>query len=345
MAANAESKGQSDDPISLFIDEQRYHGKSERTLNAYNRVLRNFEAYALYNDTGSKDFEQLDRRDCMRWVHSQRGDLAESTIASYASYVNRFFRYMVEIGEFQSNPMQLVMEQMPESIDQDPVRRDISIEQMRIFLDTIDHPLTKVIVLTFLKTGIRVGELCNLDLRDLALETPLLNQIKPRPVVEAHGPALFVDSDIDRGDRINGEERISSNKRQRATIIPLDQELQAAISEWLAIRPDSYSDANPLFVDTGSSWGQRIDPEGVRYRVRRIAESYGWHTNGGDASNNVTPHYFRHFFTTHMRDRIGDRGVVKYLRGDVADDIIDTYTHNWGDRVRRRYERHIYQLL
>jgi integrase len=41
----------------------------------------------------------------------------------------------------------------------------------------------------------------------------------------------------------------------------------------------------------------------------------------------VTPHYFRHFFTTHLRDRTGDRGIVKYLRGDVVEDVIDTYTH------------------
>ncbi|PSP73362.1 integrase, partial [Halobacteriales archaeon QH_9_66_26] len=45
------------------------------------------------------------------------------------------------------------------------------------------------------------------------------------------------------------------------------------------------------------------------------------------------------------RDRTGDRGVVKYLRGDVADDVIDTYTHNWGDRVRKTYEENIYHIF
>jgi len=36
---------------------------------------------------------------------------------------------------------------------------------------------------------------------------------------------------------------------------------------------------------------------------------------------------------------------VKYLRGDVATDVIDTYTHSWGDRVRGVYETNIYSLL
>jgi len=33
------------DPIEYFLDDQRYHGKSERTLEAYERVLRRFEAF------------------------------------------------------------------------------------------------------------------------------------------------------------------------------------------------------------------------------------------------------------------------------------------------------------
>jgi integrase len=75
------------------------------------------------------------------------------------------------------------------------------------------------------------------------------------------------------------------------------------------------------------------------------AEAHGWYRDGGGAEENVTPHYFRHFFTTHLRDRTGDRGVVKYLRGDVASDVIDTYTHNWGGTVRETYEANIYSLL
>ena len=69
-----------------------------------------------------------------------------------------------------------------------------------------------------------------------------------------------------------------------------------------------------------------------------------WYRDGGGPEENVTPHYFRHFFTTHLRDRTGDRGVVKYLRGDVATDVIDTYTHEWGDTVRTVYEEKIYQI-
>ena len=91
---------------------------------------------------------------------------------------------------------------------------------------------------------------------------------------------------------------------------------------------------------SGPAWNSM-----VRDIVTGHACDAGWYADGAGAGENVTPHYFRHFFTTHLRDRIGDRGVVKYLRGDVADDIIDTYTHNWGDRVREVYEANVYSLV
>jgi len=98
-------------------------------------------------------------------------------------------------------------------------------------------------------------------------------------------------------------------------------------------------------VYTAGDWGQRLTPRAVRNVVTDHARAAGWYESGGSAADNVTPHYFRHFFTTHLRDRTGDRGVVKYLRGDVADDIIDTYTHNWGGQVRATYEENIYSIL
>ncbi|NIB99312.1 tyrosine-type recombinase/integrase [Halobacterium sp. R2-5] len=333
-----------EDPIEYFLEDMSYHGKSERTCEAYGRVLREFEAFLAETATTPAE---ADRRDCLAWVHELRGDHADSTVATYASYLNRFYGYMTQVGEFDGNPMTLVTQEMDEAIDTDPTRREISIPGMRAFVDGVTHPLDRAVMLTLLKTGVRVGELCNLDLRDVALDEPRVSEaydLGTRPQLEGHPDTLFVDPDVSRGEVANGEERTASNKRKRATLVPVDGELKAALVRWLAIRPDTPSPAEPLFASTRDAWGQRLTPEMVRSAVREHAEREGWYRSGADAAENVTPHYFRHFFTTHLRDRTGDRGIVKYLRGDVADDVIDTYTHNWGDRVRRVYLDYIYSL-
>jgi len=331
-----------DDPVGYYLEEMTYHGKSERTLDAYERVLRSFEAF-VGEEQAVADLGRVGRRECMAWVHSLRRSHEASTVATYASYLHRFYGYMTQVGVFESNPMALVREGMDESIETDPTRRDVTLSAMVSFVDDIDHPLDRALIVTLLKTGVRVGELCNLDLRDVHLAGMDTGPV--RPAIDGRPDSLFVASEVARGHTANGEKRMASNKRKRDTVIPVDDELRAVLSRWLCLRPDTISKADPLFVSTTDEWGRRLTPAMVRAIVRTHAQARDWYTPGASAAENVTPHYFRHFFTTHLRDRTGDRGVVKYLRGDVAQDIIDTYTHDWGGRVRTVYEANMYQIL
>jgi integrase/recombinase XerC len=351
MSTGDHSHGrEDDDPIDHYLQELTFHGKSERTRHAYERVLREFERFLVdpeRNPSGEvMTPATATRRECMAWIHTLRGELESSTVATYASYLHRFYAYMTEVGEFERNPMTVVREEMDERINTDPERREISVPAMREFVQGISHPLDRALVVTLLKTGVRVGELCNLDLRDVALSSPEGEpELGARVQLDGRDRSLYVASDVDRGAVVNGEERTAANKRKRSTIVPIDDELETALRAWLAVRPDARSPAAPLFCSTGDSWGKRVTPAMVRSTISEYASAAGWYREGGGAEENVTPHYFRHFFTTHLRDRTGDRGIVKYLRGDVASDIIDTYTHNWGSRVRDTYERHIYTLF
>lgn len=339
------SEATSDDPIAYFLQDIEYQGKSDRTQDAYERVLRDFEAF-LDEYPRIDTLEGTTHRACMAWLHGQRDDVAESTLATYASYLHRFYAYMTQVGEFEENPMALVVEQMDESIDVDPTRRELTVAEMREFVTSIDHPLDRALIVMLLKTGLRVGELCNLDGRDLNLTTDALDPDLPDPRPQLHGKpdSIYVSPDPTRGTAENGEKRAASNKRKRPTVIPVDDELGETLARWLAIRPDPRSSADPLFVSTSDRWGERVTPHMIHHTIEEHAREVGWYRTGGGASENVTPHYFRHFFTTYLRGQTGERGIVKYLRGDVADDVIDTYTHNWGNRVRETYERHIYCL-
>jgi site-specific recombinase XerD len=332
---------ETDDAIEYFLEDITYQGKSGRTRDAYRRVLREFDSYL---DSRKLTLDDANHRDCMAYVHQLRGDVAESTVATYASYLHRFYDYMTRVGRFDENPMALVMEEIDETINTDPMRRDLSVPAMRQFVAKIAHPLHRAVVVTLLKTGIRAGELCNLDRRDLCLaDAPA--EWEPRVEIASRPDSLYVADEPAEGTSFNGETRTASNKRQRATTIPVDAELSAVLREWLAIRPDPVSPADPLFVSTADGWGRRLTPDMVHHIVETHARDAGWYREGGGPAENVTPHYFRHFFTTHLRDRTGDRGIVKYLRGDVAQDIIDTYTHDWGNRVRDVYDSNIYSVL
>lgn len=329
--------------IEYFLQDMTFHGRTQRTRDAYERVLRSFEAFL---DDRGVILSEADQRACMTWVHTLREVHAESTVATYAAYVHRFYSYMTQVGVFDSNPMALVTEEMDESIDTDPTRREISISEMRAFFGGITHPLERAVIGTLLKTGIRVGECCNLDLRDVYLDDAEFFDsyaVTPRGALDGRPDSLYVSSEPSRGSEYNGERRIASNKRKRDTVVPIDRELKNVLKVWLAVRPDTVSPADPLFCST-NEWGRRITPPMVRNAIKPHASQRGWYREGGGPEENITPHYFRHFFTTHLRERTGDRGVLKYLRGDVATDVIDTYTHSWGDNVRSVYEAYIYEI-
>lgn len=329
------------DHIEYFLEDITYQGKANRTRTAYERVLRDFEQYLQSREL---EIGSANHRDCMAYIHYLRGSVAPSTVATYASYLHRFYDYMNRVGILPENPMAIVVEEIDESINTDPARRDISIAEMRSFIAGIGHPLDQGLVMTLLKTGMRAGELCNLDRRDLNLpESPVENTYRPR--LDGRPRSMFVPSAPAQGSMYNEERRTASNKRKRDTTIPIDDELASSLRTWIAIRPDTLSPAEPLFVSTSGDYGTRLTPDMVHHIVERHARSFGWYRSGGGPEENVTPHYFRHFFTTHLRDRTGDRGIIKYLRGDVASDIIDTYTHDWGNRVREVYNQHIFSLL
>ncbi|GAA0220201.1 tyrosine-type recombinase/integrase [Halobaculum roseum] len=343
-STHSDSATSSVNPVRDFLDEMELYGRAASTVSDYRTTLRQFERFT--EERGAASLDDVDRRDCLQWIQSLRDrEYAPGSIRTKAVHVNRFYGYMAQLGVFEENPMVVVMEEMSERGDSTPTRRSLGVTQMGEFIAEIQNPLRKAVVLTLVKTGMRVGELCNLDLRDVHLDHNGVQSyygIEPRAAISDRPKTLYVDSEISIGDVVNGEERSEGNKRHRDTTIPIDQELHKALVAWLAIRPD-VGDAEPLFTSISRSYGERLTSDMVRGYVRELAAERGWYAVGGGAEENVTPHYFRHFFTTEMRNRLGDAYVVKYIRGDVGD-VMDRYTHNWNELVRGPYLNHVFVL-
>ena len=75
------------DPVGYFLEDITFQGKSQRTKDAYERVLREFESYLEGRGLG---LAEANHRDCMAWIHQLRGEVGEATVATYASYLHRF---------------------------------------------------------------------------------------------------------------------------------------------------------------------------------------------------------------------------------------------------------------
>ena len=100
--------------------------------------------------------------------------------------------------------------------------------------------------------------------------------------------------------------------------------------------------------------GMRPAPDTIYDKVSNWGKEAGIHEGKGGL--NVDVHWFRHFFTTYMRRRVSNEDLqskkepkyyVKGLRGDSGQDVIDMYTHDWGDNNWKRtaYLDNIYSIL
>ncbi len=291
-----------------------------------------------------ESFDAVGPDDIHTFVRSLRSQgTSDATIEKYLSHLRNLYSFHQRRGNIESNPVEIAADEInfqTSSTD----RRHIPLDEMRAFVRELADPHREALVVTLLKTGMRNGELCNLDLRDLNLDHAGFTRaydVTPRQEITSRPDTLFVDNEIRSGQVVNGEQREAGNKRKVPTIIPIDSELKYALLRYLAVRPDtSHLPANPLFVSTHGS-ASRYTRDALSRRVARLAEQNDWYTQGAGLRSNVTPHYFRHYFSSHNRDAFGE-AVLKYIRGDVGGDIVDHYTHAWALQVKETYLENVY---
>lgn len=231
---------------------------------------------------------------------------------------------------------------------------DRSITEIGSFLANIPELQLRAMGVTMSKTGIRNGENYNIDLPFIHLDHDIFYNTLDRHGVSIHDEirdrpdTLYIPSEPKVGEKYRGEKRVTGNKRKRATRIPIDQELKRAILDWLAVRPETEY-PHPLWVSPLDMHTKRI---GITHTGRKLCNIFAEKTGFVEDGNTglLTPHYFRHVFTTNLKPGMGYHNgslppsLVRFLRGDVEGDIMEVYTHDWGDQVREQYLDAIYHF-
>ena len=190
-------------------------------------------------------------------------------------------------------------------------RQLISVEDaaklVRATIDTRD----RAILMIFLKTGIRRGELISLDVEDVSLDR-LTITLK------------------------------ETAKRSNRTVF-FDEETVRALKRWLDVRQTRYkkSGEKALFV---SNKGTRLQTSSVGALVRTAGMRVGLHECGKKLEDRFTPHCCRHWNGTYLLRAGMRREYVQWLRGDIIKEAVDIYFHIDPKDVKENYLAHIPQL-
>lgn len=275
---------------------------SPHTLAAYRHDLAQFAEWG--SRSGATRLGDVDRRLLRRYVaYLGERDYARRSIARKVSALRSLLRWAVLQRLIPANPAEDVA---APKLDRPLPRVLRPPEAERLCeLPPDDDPVglrDRAVIELLYGGGLRVGELCGLDLDDIDLRAGAVRVIgkgRKQRRIPIGGPALNALSAYSVGAR-------------------------AALLEGVEIPHEPHA----LFLNTR---GGRLRPRSVRALLDRYTVS------GGEAR--VNPHALRHSFATHLLDNGADLRTVQELLGHESLATTQIYTHVSTERLRAVYEQ------
>src|SRR5437588_10354706 len=309
-----------DQLLTQFLDHLRYERNvSADTLRNYESDLTQFFHFlnpSRMEATGKPEskqrsprndpaVEQIDHLTIREWLATLHSDhKKKASIARKLAALRTFFQFLVREEVIESNPAKLVA--TPRKEKKLPVH--LSIEDAVRFIETPDAETDfgkrdRAILELLYATGIRVGELVNINLRDIDFKNKLL--------------------------RVFG-------KRRKERIVPFGDPAAKALQEYLSVRekflmnaPATKRDAQPLILNY----------QGTRMTTRSVGRLVEKYIRQCAGLHDISPHALRHSFATHLLDSGADLRDIQELLGHARLSTTQIYTHVSMEKLIEVYDK------
>ena len=266
---------------------------SKETVRAYLREIRDLRKYL--EETNGKDPEDggwasVSTADVRRFLSSSMEGHESSSVARRLSAVRTFFSFLISVGEARTNPASGLSGprrhmRLPEFLP---------VDEMTEFLSSLPagDPITKrnaAILELLYSSGLRVGELVLLRMRDISMESGTV--------------------------RVMG-------KGRKVRIVPVGDKALRALREYLGVRPavtgvefQSGID-EPLFLNRLGKVGLKSGAGISARSVARILDEALKKNKG--VHRRLSPHGMRHSFATHLLESGADLRAIQEMLGHAS---------------------------
>ena len=294
--------------MTRTLADYERHLSSERDLSAHTvRAYVGDITGLLEHATllGHVDVGSLDLRTLRSWLAKQQTlGRSRTTMGRRGTAARVFTAWLVRTGRLERDAGALLASPKAHK----PLPAVLNGEEAHLLIEVASQladdgspvGLRDVAMLELLyATGIRVGELCGLDVDDVDRE---------RNVIRVLG------------------------KGRKERSVPFGIPAARALRRWqVQGRPQVWAEPGGAALFLGAR-GQRIDPRAVRRLVhRRIADVPG--------APDIGPHGLRHTAATHLLEGGADLRSVQELLGHASLATTQLYTHVTTDRLRKAYQQ------
>ena len=147
-----------DEMVSIFIDTKQIEGRSQKTLDRYEYLLKRFHDY---DHTPIREITVFHIRQFLSYEKS-RG-LCDRTLTGYRNVFSSFFGWLHREGLLEHNPCANLMPIKCRKEVRKPYS-DVDIEKLK---EACSSTRDKAIVTFLLSTGCRISEVCGLNRGDI----------------------------------------------------------------------------------------------------------------------------------------------------------------------------------
>ena len=214
-----------DEYLKLFLDAKRIEGCSERTLQYYQMTI----SHLISNVTTPVRRITTDEIRCYLVQYQEHGKCGNVTIDNIRRNISSFFSWLEEEDYILKSPMKRIHKIKTKTVVKDVIT-DENMEKMR---DACKEVRDLAIIDLLYSTGMRVGELVNLDREDLDFEQ---------------------------------RECIVFGKGDKERRVYFDAKAKIHLMDYLSGRTDD----NPALFVTLDSPHKRLKISGVEIRLRRL---------------------------------------------------------------------------
>jgi integrase/recombinase XerC len=279
-------------------------GRSAHTQRAYLGDLRSLFEFVDQRSPGA-GLRALSLPVLRSWLAAQASaGAARTTLARRTSAAKTFTAWATRRGLLDTDPAARL--QMPKARRTLPavLRQDQAVDAMEAAKSGAAEgdPLAlrdRLIVELLYATGIRVSELCGLDIDD----------------VDMHRRVLRV---------------LGKGNKQRTT--PFGEPAEDALRRWLADGRPALATSNSGAALLLGARGRRVDPRQVRTVVHQTVAAV-------DGAPDMGPHGLRHSAATHLLEGGADLRIVQELLGHSTLATTQLYTHVTVARLRAVHDR------
>lgn len=281
--------------LTEFSQHLKYErNMSPHTLRNYESDLEQFRQF-LFGIEKRDDIpvEQIDRLTIREWMAIlHTAGKKKASIARKLASLRTLFQFLIREGKLESNPAKMVAtpkieRKLPNHLSMEDAVRLIETPDANTDLGRRDRAILEFLY----ATGIRVGELVNIDLTDIDLRERMV--------------------------RVLG-------KRRKERIVPFHEHALQALMHYLTESRPIFLNNSPLTVRDDKACF--LNYQGTRITTRSVGRMIDKYIKQCADVHKISPHSLRHTFATHMLDSGADLRDIQELLGHARLSTTQIYT-------------------